>query len=184
MGIFDESNVRTTVVIVADKNHQKYASFLLQLFSSKDDSENRVVGVKDNSVKTVIWTDKEYQASKAKATSINKFIFIGDSKIIRDETVNIPRTFKKYGMQYGWLGSRAILDLDQFYLGFALTINKMKLARYVVERHQAVGLRDNGRDSVRINEMYIANPVTVKDVQYNCLIESFYLDGAEAFIEE
>lgn len=184
MGIFDGSEAKTSVVIVADKNHQKYASFLLQLFSSKDDSENKTVGVKDDSVKTAVWTDKEYKASKAKATSINKFIFIGDSKIIRDETANIPRIFKKYGMQYGWLGSRAVLDLDQFYLGFALTSNKMNFANYVVERHKNVGLTDNGRDSVFINQVLIANPFVVKDVQYNCLVECFYLDGAEDFIEE
>lgn len=185
MSMFGGENNKTTIIIVADKRHQKYASFLLQLFSRKDDAdENTITGVKDDTVKAAIWTDRQYNDSKEKAVSTNKFIFIGDSKIIVDETANIPRTYKKYGMRCGWLGTRAILDLDQMYTGFIKPQNRNEFGKYVVEMHKAVGLTDDGRDSWKLNAGYAANPLTVKDVQYNCLVEVFYLYAAQKFVEE
>ena len=49
------------LIIVCDNKTEEYANLLRQLISSKDDTENEVVGIEDGTVGVVVWLEKEYR---------------------------------------------------------------------------------------------------------------------------
>ena len=52
------------LIIVCDNKTEKYGNYLLQLISSKDDTENDVVGIEDGTVEAVVWSEKNYRDNK------------------------------------------------------------------------------------------------------------------------
>ncbi len=140
--------VTKKLIIVCDEKTEIYANYLRQLISTNDDKDEEVVGIADGTVEAAVWTDKEYLANKAQISSNEHILFLGDNKVSKAESSSMIVKFDKYGMQYGWLGKRAMMKIDnemlspesyddfiEFCLGYETEFEKiaMKKAKVKVE---------------------------------------------------
>ncbi len=108
-----KSRGKKSLIIVCDEKTVKYGNYLGQLISTNDDKEGDVVGVVDGTVEVAVWTEKEYKANKVKIPFSQHVIFIGENEVSKEETSSIPVLFDKFGMQYGWLGKRAKVNVTR-----------------------------------------------------------------------
>ena len=102
--------------IVCDEKRECYGELLSNLIASYDDVEKNdkteVVGTPDGMVKATVIKEDVFEANKHKATSNNKVLFIGNSKIMKENRIGIKYMFDKYGIKFGWLGNHAYLFVD------------------------------------------------------------------------
>lgn len=103
---------KTKLIIVCDKKTEKYANYLRQLVSKNDDGEKGIVGVPDGSVDVAVWLDSDYLANKAQISSSEHIMFVGNNKVSKNEMSSMVIQFDKCGMKYGWLGKRAMMNVD------------------------------------------------------------------------
>ena len=101
------------LIIVCDKKTEKYANYLRQLITTNDDTEDEVVGTVDGSVDVSVWLDKYYSDNKATLSSNVYVLFMGESKVCKEETSSMFTKYDEYGMTYGWLGKRGMLRVDK-----------------------------------------------------------------------
>ena len=97
------------LIIVANDEYLKYATYLQGLISSIDDEEGRQVGTKDGAISAVIWDEEHHKANSKSLTSSNSVVFFGDSDYVRKNCSEIDVKFSRFGMSYGWLGNHANL---------------------------------------------------------------------------
>lgn len=64
------------LIIVCEEKLRQYGDFLSQLVSLNDDKDGKVVGVKDGTVATQVWAEKEYIANSAQISSEQYILFI------------------------------------------------------------------------------------------------------------
>ena len=100
------------LIIVCDKKTEQYGNYLRQLISTNDDGEE-VVGIADGIVEVAVWLEKDYTANKAQISSSEHILFIGDGKESKNEASSMVVKFNKFGMKYGWLGKRAMMQADE-----------------------------------------------------------------------
>ncbi len=100
------------LVIVCDEKTEEYANYLSQLIGANDDKDGEIVGVEDGTVEAVIWLENRYVDNKATLSSNAHVIFIGQGKVCKKETSSMEVKFEKHGIKYGWLGKRAMLQVD------------------------------------------------------------------------
>lgn len=176
------------IIIVSDNARQQYANFLTQLISRKDDTESSIVGVKDGSVETSVWTEKHYEDNKATLPSSAIVIFIGQSPKIKKETAQIPKMFYKYGMVYGWIGSKAVLTVkDWIHSGLYTPFNYKEFTDYYDERKNELNLHSEGNELQVLNAVdqfmnRVKDTILMVEMQYKCLTTVFYLDGLSKFL--
>lgn len=94
----------TDIIICHDKNkrNRKLADQLLALFS------------KDTSYSSAVWSEQVYADNKVHISSQQWVIFIGN--ISEAENIkDMPNfcKFKKLNMKYGWIGTRAVIQVDE-----------------------------------------------------------------------
>lgn len=82
------------------------------MVESKDDTEEQVVGVRDNSINIVAWTEKVWLANKKPGNIQGKILFLGDIKGTDKLLPVIDVEFDKYGIKYGWAGNQGILNVN------------------------------------------------------------------------
>lgn len=114
--------VSKKLMIVGDAKTNVYCEFLSMLVSAKDDKKNQEdgqvqeIGNKDGSLSASVWSDKTYRdnlAQTASAASNNLFVFIGETDASKNILQNITaRYHNDYGIQIGWLGSKAAITVD------------------------------------------------------------------------
>ena len=102
------------LVIVCEEKLRRYGDFLAQLISGTDDKDGSIIGVKDGSTAAQVWTEKEYSSNAAQISSEQYILFIGNSKLNKDNRQHMQRKFSEHGMNYGWLGKQAALFVDHF----------------------------------------------------------------------
>ena len=102
------------LIIVVDDKSNVYGELLSALVTMKDDSADGVIGVKDGSVETVIWTEKIYADNQAQLGSNNKIIFLGRSDIAKSvgANINFQNEFSPYGICYGYISNKAVVYID------------------------------------------------------------------------
>lgn len=100
------------IIIVCDEKTQEYANYLRQLISVNDDIEEKIVGTADGSAEAAVWLEKEYLANSATISSNEHILFIGKNITSKRETASMIVRFDKYGMKFGWLGKRAMMQVD------------------------------------------------------------------------
>lgn len=105
--------VKKKVTIVTDEKTVEFANYIRQLISVNDDKEDEVIGVEDGSVETAVWTEKEYLNNKAKLSSNQHILFVGDNKVSRSETACIDVKYNMFGMKYGWLGKTGMIQVNK-----------------------------------------------------------------------
>lgn len=101
------------LIIVCDKETEKYANYLRQLISSNDDKEGSIVGIKDGSVDSVVWTEEQYKANSPTISSSQHILFVGNGKVAQNESASIKFVHDKFGMKYGWIGKRGVAVVDK-----------------------------------------------------------------------
>ena len=101
---------KTLIVVYKD---ELMLNQLKKLIETKDDSEtDGVVGVTDESVRIVAWTEKVWRDQKKAGNINNKVLFLGDIKDTDKLIPIIDIKSDQYGITYGWAGNQAILYVD------------------------------------------------------------------------
>lgn len=201
--MFGQENKKTSLIIVYDDKTEAYAAFLQQLISQNDDSGEVIVGVKDSSVDATIWSTKVYEDNLSKLTSNTHVVFIGSSKIAKEQGKNITFRFSKHGMNYGWLGKRAVLyvdtkrmlkkkEYDEFFNLCKNYLEKFEKANVNLINTLPNAVKWIGVLCLPIYTVPIAlyglisgskNHNKIIDQQFRCLTMAFYMDGIRAFLE-
>ena len=96
-------NEEKNLIIVYNNETEKYANFLKALLTQDDDTEEKIIGVKDGTVDVVVHSYEEYKQNKISIGRDNYILFIGNDKNIKNETEFI-KIKGKYGLKYGWIG--------------------------------------------------------------------------------
>ncbi len=100
-------------IIVCDEKHREYGDYLSQLISMNDDTEEKIVGIKDGTVAAQVWLEKDYKANSATISSNQHILFIGDSKLINEKRSHMKNAFSNFGISYDWLGRQAALTVGK-----------------------------------------------------------------------
>ena len=111
MGMFDLNDKKKLTIVHTDDTTE-YANYFQQMMNATDDLENEVIGVKDNSVETVVWSEKQYFEQKPKLSGDSYILFIGISKKLESECFGAQEKFNQYGMKYSWFGRKAYLCVE------------------------------------------------------------------------
>lgn len=204
MGMFDQSEKMGSLIIVHSANTAVFANYLQMLISSNDDEGNTIIGVKDGSINTTIWSDKEYLAQKPTLSSNEHILFIGRGKIIPEECYGMQQKFSKYGMSYGWLGKRAYLKIThtsikksevEKFLDYAkkydsgINVNAILGVDAKVKAIKRKGIAGLMKYGVKHCIVDPALTLTgeykdrIKSLQYRCLTTVFYREGLANFFE-
>ncbi len=100
------------LIIVCDGKTEKYANYLRQLISLKDDTDDKIIGSKDGTVDVAVWLEKDYVANKQTVSTNQYVLFIGKNKTSKNEDSSMNVVFDEHNMKYGWLGKRGMLRVD------------------------------------------------------------------------
>ncbi len=109
----DSSWDQNKLVIVSDEKRMSFANNLMAMIGQKDDDGDKIIGIKDGSVKAAIFTPKHYQDNLFRVSSDQPVIFIGDFKEANDCAKGLNCQFNMHGMHFGWLGNRAVMYVDK-----------------------------------------------------------------------
>lgn len=187
----DELTGKKIVYITVDKNCMEYAHMLQTLISEMKD------------VKCCIYTKKVYTDNMAKASSDNLIIFIGENDISKATIKlmqNDTKGNKKFGIRYGWKGTRAVLWTESIFWKFGSKKNFYKYYRNSYSQFEKVlepynlkeGVADvavllgAGLIGVGIKKLIqnIINAKKLKEAQYNVCLMEFIKNYLPDFIEE
>lgn len=100
---------KTLIVVYKD---ELLVNQLKKLVETHDDTEQSVVGTRDDSVNIVSWTEKVWLANKAAGNLRGKILFLGDVKGTDELTPIIDVKFDEYGVKFGWAGNQAVVFAD------------------------------------------------------------------------
>lgn len=100
---------KTLIVVYKD---ELLMNQLKKMIETHDDSEDSIVGTRDDSINVVSWTEKVWLGNKKAGNIQGKILFLGD---IKGTDKLIPVLDVKYddrGVKYGWAGNQAVLYAD------------------------------------------------------------------------
>ena len=100
------------LIIVTDEKNKPYANYLMALISAKDDKEGEIVGIADGSVEAVVWSEKNFADNEPTLSSSAHILFMGDTKLSKNQRGGLSIKFDDFGLIYGWLGKRAVMYVD------------------------------------------------------------------------
>lgn len=101
------------LMVVFDKESAEFAAYFIQLIGQRDDKDDgTVVGPKDGSITAALWTEKQYLDNLAQITSNQHVLFLGNFKTAKENMQYAKMDFSEYGMNFGWLGKRAVMYVD------------------------------------------------------------------------
>lgn len=85
---------------------------LKKLVETHDDSDDSVIGTRDDSINIVSWTEKVWLVNKKAGNIQREILFLGDIKGT-DKLIPVKDIkFNDCGMKYGWAGNQAVLYID------------------------------------------------------------------------
>ncbi len=187
------------LIIVCEEKYRFVGAYILQLISSDDDTESKVIGTKDGEVEATLWAEKEYKSNSMQISSEQYMLFIGSSKDIKMQCSNMKTVFSKYEMKYAFLGKQAVLCVDnpvpfKEYSDFfeyskkysneiqKNLVDKKKIAKTVAIEAGLLllgGLLLSGTFSMIAYRRKIKE---IKKQQYCCLATKFYLEELSKFL--
>lgn len=190
--IKDEKTGKKIVYITADKSAMKYAHTLQTLISEL------------KNVKCCIYTKEVYEHNMAKASSDNLIIFIGQNNI-SSQTIKLIESRRsaegKYGVNYGYIGTRAVLWRKSIFWNFNEKKNFYKYYQKIYSNFQQVTLGYNAKKAIEdiivgiglgliglgVKKLLLENiskNKKIKEAQYNACIMEFINSGLQDFIKE
>lgn len=185
----DEQTGKKIVYITADKNCMKYAHMLQTLISEMKE------------VKCCIYTKKVYEDNMSKASSDNLIIFIGENNISKP-TIQLMQYSdnknKKFGIRYGWRGTRAVLWSESIFWKFGIKKDFYKYYENTYSQFQKALVPYNAKKGVAevavllgfgfigVGKIFdeIINGNKLKKAQYNACLMEFIKNSLPNFIEE
>ena len=193
-----------SLIIVTDSNNIRYANYLMQLIGNGADPDFP-------DVDAAIWSEKQYTDSLPTIPSNQHVMFIGENKLVNSQKGTIKCQYSKYGMNFGYLGKRAVLyvdhglsnkEYDSFlkYTGkYDERINRvsMKIPLYSLNNfkidfnsfrglpakyNKIIGFGALVPIFILISDFYKNTIRTKKEQQYECLIKVCYTDYLYDFL--
>ena len=169
---------------MAEKKHEKYAHLLQTLISAKR-----------GDLKCAIYTKDVYRANMARASSDNIIIFVGSNDISNAALPSFQNQgIDKYGLIYGWHGTRAKLFtrnkfwLPSLYSDFVSYYNGLyKNFEKEIHVYQAKeGVRDAlllvGLGLIGLSFRFLLKRNEIAKQQFDSCVMLFFNDGLDRFI--
>ncbi len=100
---------KTLIVVYKD---ELLLNQLKKMVETDDDTEEGVVGTKDDTINIVSWTEDVWLSNKKQGTTKGKILFLGNVKGTENLIPVIDVMFDKYGVKFGWAGDQAIVYAD------------------------------------------------------------------------
>ena len=102
--MFDKK--KTLIVVYKD---ELLMNQLKKMIETQDDSEDSIVGTKDDSINIVSWEEKVWLSNKKAGNIQGKILFLSDIKGTDKLIPVIDVKFNDCGIKYGWAGNQAVL---------------------------------------------------------------------------
>lgn len=197
-------NEEKNLIIVYNKETEKYANFLKALLTQDDDTEEKIIGVKDGTVDVVVHSYNEYRQNKMSMGKDNYILFIGNDENIKNETEFI-KIKGEYGLKYGWVGKIGVLFVDKNKLEkreYQKLFEKLKKYGDYIKQNKEVFLLDKNKERIMMTFLFLfpllLSPVLlipwnvykinnynkILKQQYLCLVLIFYFELINQFIGE
>lgn len=103
---------KKNLIVVTNKKTEKYGNFLRGLVSQNDDTDDVIVGTKDGEVVLTIYNEKQFADRKKELSSNQRILFIGNSKLVKEECQHFKVKYNQYGMVFSSLGKQACMYVD------------------------------------------------------------------------
>lgn len=100
---------KTLIVVYKD---EMLANQMKKLIETKDDTDGRLTGTRDNSINVVTWTERIWLANKKAGNITSKVLFLGCIKGVDTLIPVVDVKFEKHGVRYGWAGNQAVIYAD------------------------------------------------------------------------
>ena len=100
---------KTLIVVYKD---ELLMNQLKKMVETHDDTDDSVVGTRDDSINIVSWTEKVWMGNKKAGNISGKILFLGDVKGTDKLIPVIDVKFDDSGVKYGWAGNQAVLYVD------------------------------------------------------------------------
>lgn len=100
---------KTLIVVYKD---ELLMNQLKKMVETRDDSEEDIIGTRDDSINIVSWTEKVWLGNKKCGNIQGKILFLGDIKGTDKLIPVIDVKFDDCGVKYGWAGNQAVLYAD------------------------------------------------------------------------
>lgn len=100
---------KTLIVVYKD---ELLVNQLKKLVESNDDTEQGIVGTKDNSINIVSWEEKVWLSNKKAGNIQGKILFLGEIKGADMLIPVIDNKFDECGVRFGWAGNQAVVYAD------------------------------------------------------------------------
>lgn len=97
---------KTLIVVYKD---EMLVNQLKKMVETHDDTENGIIGTRDDSISIVSWTEKVWLANKKAGNIQGKILFLGEIKGTDKLIPVIDMKHDKYGVRIGWAGNQAIV---------------------------------------------------------------------------
>lgn len=181
------------VIIVYDDESKEYSEYLFALISTKNNIVARCLSL------------KQYEETSVTLSSENNIIFIGNNKIIKNKIKYVDIVFKKYGMNYGWIGKHCVVYVEdksleeneyKEFIDYTSKIN----TKFKEKNINTIALQKNpsivalfssftsilglGYMAYKLYSNYSENKKKIKDQQYGTLINIFFTDSLDKFLGE
>ncbi|MBP3806559.1 MAG: hypothetical protein J6I76_22160 [Oribacterium sp.] len=104
---------KTLIVVYKD---ELLMNQLKKMIETHDDSEDSIVGTRDDSINVVSWTEKVWLGNKKAGNIQGKILFLGDIKGTDKLIPVVDVKFDDCGVKYGWAGNQAVLYADPKFL--------------------------------------------------------------------
>ena len=92
--------MKKKLIIVSNESDRKYATYLQQLISAFDDSDDKQGWNKGRLGRCGRWDEKHYRDNLNCLNSTNHILFIGDNESAREARSNMNVKFYAVGMSY------------------------------------------------------------------------------------
>ena len=156
---------KTLIVVYKD---EMLVNQLKKMVETRDDTEDSVVGTRDDSISIVSWTEKVWLANKKAGNIQGKILFLGEIKGTDKLIPVIDVKYDKYGVKFGWAGNQAIVFADPKALRTREDYDEFlaKLAEFPVPAMLKVtteAVHDSSSD-VAVSDKPIAEDSSVEDI--------------------
>lgn len=200
-----EKIANKSLIVVCDDKERAFVNYLTQLIGTKTiDLEGFAEGA--------IWNIKEYRDNLAEISFMQKILFVGMNKYSKEQVDTIKEKYNKFGMHFGWLGTRAVLYVDDITdnIDNIKAIKNFKSEyenflkysqKYDIEHKDILEPFIKENKKMFINAMTLLVPygivgrttkiaydlnkirLEIKKQKYETLIKIFYIEGLKNFME-
>lgn len=188
-----EEGKRDLVMVCKDARLTEQLKTLVE--TNDDEGEDAVIGVKDGTVRLLVWDEKKWLYRSRMDLVDSKALIVGDVDGI-EESINMTDVrFEKHGVRYGWHGDMAFIKADR-----AALRSKAAYSSFLAELGELpvpCSIGKNSRLSLNLKtglKLALATPLIVKDIyddskavtrqMYFYGLMRFYYDNLEAFLGE